>query len=50
MLSPRERAQEALFTGLRGREGIDLEAFAAVHGVDVMSDYAAGLSTPFAAA
>jgi oxygen-independent coproporphyrinogen III oxidase len=48
VLSPRERAQEALFTGLRRREGVDLEAFAAVHGVDVMSDYAAGLSAPFA--
>jgi len=47
-LSPRERAQEALFTGLRRREGVDLEEFAAAHGVDVMSDYAAGLSAPFA--
>lgn len=48
VLSPRERAQEALFTGLRRREGVDLEAFAAVHDVDVLSDYAAGLSAPFA--
>jgi putative oxygen-independent coproporphyrinogen III oxidase len=49
VLSPRERAQEALFTGLRRREGVDLEAFTAAHGVDVMSDYAGGLSAPLAA-
>jgi len=48
VLSSRERAQEALFTGLRRREGVDLVAFAAAHGVDVMSDYAAGLSGPLA--
>jgi coproporphyrinogen III oxidase-like Fe-S oxidoreductase len=49
VLSPRERAQEALFTGLRRREGVDLDAFRAAHGVDVLSEYAAGLSDPFAA-
>jgi len=49
MLSPRERAQEALFTGLRRREGVDLGAFRTAHGVDVMTDYAEGLSAPFAA-
>lgn len=49
VLSPRERAQEALFTGLRRREGVDLVAFQAAHGVDVLADYARGLSAPFAA-
>jgi len=49
VVSPRERAQEALFTGLRRREGIDLDAFEAAHGVDVMRDYTTGLSAPFAA-
>jgi len=49
MLSPRERAQEALFTGLRRREGVDLGAFRTAHGVNVMTDYAEGLSAPFAA-
>jgi oxygen-independent coproporphyrinogen-3 oxidase len=49
ILSPRERAQEALFTGLRRREGVDLDAFRAAHGVDVLSEYAAGLRDPFAA-
>jgi oxygen-independent coproporphyrinogen-3 oxidase len=48
-LSPRERAQEALFTGLRRREGVDLGAFRLAHGVDVLSDYASGLCAPFAA-
>ena len=49
VLSPRERAEEALFTGLRRRDGIDLVAFRAAHGVDVLADYARGLSAPFAA-
>jgi oxygen-independent coproporphyrinogen-3 oxidase len=49
VLSPRERAQEALFTGLRRREGVDLGAFRVAHGVDVLSEYAAGLHAPFAA-
>ena len=41
--------EEALFTGLRRRDGIDLVAFRAAHGVDVLADYARGLSAPFAA-
>jgi coproporphyrinogen III oxidase-like Fe-S oxidoreductase len=49
VLSPRERVQEALFTGLRRREGVDVVAFQAAHGVDVLADYARGLSAPFAA-
>jgi oxygen-independent coproporphyrinogen-3 oxidase len=49
VLSPHERAQEALFTGLRRREGVDLGAFRVAHGVDVLSEYAAGLHAPFAA-
>lgn len=49
VLSPRERVQEALFTGLRRREGVDLVAFQAAHGVDVLADHARGLSAPFAA-
>jgi len=49
VLSPRERAEEALFTGLRRREGVDVVAFQAVHGMDVLADYATGLAAPFAA-
>ena len=49
VVTPRERAQEALFTGLRRREGVHLDAFRAAHGVDVLSEYAAGLRDPFAA-
>ena len=49
VLSPRDCAEEALFTGLRRRDGIDLVAFRAAHGVDVLADYARGLSAPFAA-
>jgi oxygen-independent coproporphyrinogen-3 oxidase len=43
-LSPRERAQEALFTGLRRSEGVDLEALRATRGVDVRATWAAALS------
>jgi len=49
VLSPRERAQEALFTGLRRRQGVDLEAFRATYGMDVMAEHAHGLARPFAA-
>ena len=49
VLSPRERAQEALFTGLRRREGVDLGAFQAAHGLDVMAEYAEGLAAPISA-
>jgi oxygen-independent coproporphyrinogen-3 oxidase len=45
-LSASERLEEALFTGLRLCEGIDLERFAARFGVDVWSRYGAALE-PF---
>ncbi len=41
--SPQERVGEALFTGLRRSEGIDLAAFRARYGVDPLVDYAAAL-------
>jgi len=37
--TPRERAGEALFTGLRRRHGVDLAAFRARYGVDPLADY-----------
>jgi oxygen-independent coproporphyrinogen-3 oxidase len=49
VLSPRERSQEALFTGLRRREGVDLDAFRRDYGVDVLGEYGGGLAAPFAA-
>jgi oxygen-independent coproporphyrinogen-3 oxidase len=48
-LTPRERAGEALFTGLRRAEGIDLAAFHARYGVDVLDTYGAALERAFAA-
>jgi oxygen-independent coproporphyrinogen-3 oxidase len=47
--SPRERAGEALFTGLRRREGIDLAAFARRYGLDPLAEFARDLADPFAA-
>jgi oxygen-independent coproporphyrinogen-3 oxidase len=38
-LSPAERREEALFMGLRLREGLDLAAVRATHGVDVWRDH-----------
>jgi len=37
-LSPEQLALEALFLGLRTREGIDLRNYKACHGVDLLSD------------
>jgi len=49
MLSPRERVAEALFTGLRRREGVELTAFRARYGVEPLEEYAADLSDVLAA-
>jgi oxygen-independent coproporphyrinogen-3 oxidase len=49
LISPRERAQDALFTGMRRREGVDLEAFRAAYGVDVLGEYGRDLEASFAA-
>jgi oxygen-independent coproporphyrinogen-3 oxidase len=49
-LSARDRAAEAAFLGLRRLEGIDLDAFRARHGVDLLADYAEGLAPFFDAA
>lgn len=38
-LTARERAAEALFTGLRRRHGVDLTAFRARHGIDALSEW-----------
>jgi oxygen-independent coproporphyrinogen-3 oxidase len=48
-LSPRERAAEALFTGLRRRAGVELAAFRDRYGSDPLVDYASGLRDCFAA-
>ena len=42
-LSPTERLEEALFTGLRLVEGIDVDAIGERYGVDVMARYGAAL-------
>jgi oxygen-independent coproporphyrinogen-3 oxidase len=46
VLSREERLEEALFTGLRLAEGLDLDAIAARYGVDVWRRYGAALQ-PF---
>jgi oxygen-independent coproporphyrinogen III oxidase len=46
MLSASDRVEEALFTGLRLVEGIDLDEFAARYGVNVWEKYGAALQ-PF---
>jgi oxygen-independent coproporphyrinogen-3 oxidase len=43
VLGARERAQEALLTGLRRAEGVDLDAFRHRHGIDPSVEWAAGL-------
>ncbi len=43
VLTPRERAQEGLFTGLRRTEGVELEAFRRRHGIDPSVEWAAAL-------
>ncbi len=48
-LTPRQRAGEALFTGLRRHEGIELASFTRRHGFDPRVDYASALHDPFAA-
>ncbi len=48
-LSAREHVGEALFTGLRRREGIDLASFAACYDVDPLAEFETPLRDPFAA-
>ena len=43
--SPRERAAEALFTGLRRREGIRLSGFRARYGINPFAEWRAGLAS-----
>ncbi len=42
-LSSRERTAEALFTGLRRREGVDLAWLRARHGVDALAEWGGGI-------
>jgi oxygen-independent coproporphyrinogen-3 oxidase len=49
LVSAHERAQEALFTGMRRRNGVDLETFRAVYGVDVLGEYGRDLEPSFRA-
>jgi putative oxygen-independent coproporphyrinogen III oxidase len=44
VLAPRERAAEALFTGLRRRAGVDVRAFTRRHGIDPLVEWAASLA------
>jgi oxygen-independent coproporphyrinogen-3 oxidase len=44
-LGPRERAGEALFTGLRRREGVDLASFRGRHGIDPLAEWREGLGS-----
>jgi oxygen-independent coproporphyrinogen-3 oxidase len=46
LLSARERAADALFTGLRRREGIDLAGFGARYGYDPLVEHAGALRGP----
>jgi oxygen-independent coproporphyrinogen-3 oxidase len=46
VLSPRERVAEALFTGLRRRQGVELTAFRARYGVDALMEYGPALADP----
>jgi oxygen-independent coproporphyrinogen-3 oxidase len=43
-MTPRERMEEALFTGLRLTAGIDLATFEVDHGVDPWAEYGAALA------
>lgn len=45
-LSPVERLEEALFTGLRLADGVDVEQMGARHGIDVLAQWGPAL-TPF---
>ena len=44
VLSARERASEALFTGLRRRAGVDVLAFARRHGIDPIAEWGDSLA------
>jgi oxygen-independent coproporphyrinogen-3 oxidase len=48
-LTPREHIGEALFTGLRRREGVETTSFAERFGVDPLAEYGARLSDAFGA-
>jgi oxygen-independent coproporphyrinogen III oxidase len=48
-IAARERAGEALFTGLRRREGIEIATFRARHGIDPLAAFAEGLRDPMRA-
>ncbi len=48
-LTARERAAEALFTGLRRREGVGLAAFRERHGLDPLVEWRDGLAAAFTA-
>ncbi len=48
-LVARERAAEALFTGMRRRGGVDLAAFRGRYGIDPLAEWADGIAAPFAA-
>ena len=48
-LTARERPAEALFTGLRRRDGVDLAAFRRRHGLDPLVEWADGLDQVAAA-
>jgi len=41
LLSPREHRSEALFTGLRRRDGVDVADFARRYGVDPLAEHGA---------
>ena len=45
-LSPQDRMEEALFTGLRLSEGLSVDAVKATYGIDVWSEFGAELQ-PF---
>jgi oxygen-independent coproporphyrinogen III oxidase len=47
LLDPTDHASEALFTGLRRREGVDLAAFAARHHIDPLSEWGERLRDSF---
>jgi len=44
-LTPRERAAEALFTGLRRRDGVDLAALRERYGLDPLVEWREGLDS-----
>jgi len=48
-LTARERPAEALFTGLRRRDGVDLAVFRKRYGLDPLAEWADGIAAPSAA-